>query len=467
MEDVERELGPGHEALDPAWIEILIGARWFAGKARTIRSASMIDSLDGPEGRLLLLVRVEYVGAEAEVYAVPAASAGSAEAAPSVEFWEPLRLALAGEDVLHAHRGSVERLTVADGFHLAANADWQARLLQGEQSNTSAILGGRIIVKLFRRLWEGENPEWEIGRVLTEMECGVVAPLIGGLSYRDPNGTRRALALAHQFVPHRGTGWDYALESIRGDSDGQAFFQSIEGLGATTAELHLALAAAPGVGFVPEPWAAEDGSAWIRRILKEAEEGLSFLDAAIGGLREKDRALAGEVLGRRTAVLERITRLGARSPGAFRIRCHGDYHLGQVLVAESRFVIIDFEGETTRPLAQRREKASPLLDVAGMIRSFHYASRAMLRSHEEDTSVGDRRERLQTWFHRSAQWFLRGYLERAGGAPFLSPDETDVRAWLDVFQLRKAIYELGYELNHRPDWVSIPLEGILELTDQA
>jgi len=118
-------------------------------------------------------------------------------------------------------------------------------------------------------------------------------------------------------------------------------------------------------------------------------------------------------------------------------------------------------------LAQRREKASPLLDVAGMIRSFHYASRTMLRSHEEDTSVGDRTERLQTWFHRSAQCFLRGYLGRAGGAPFLPPDETDVRAWLDVFQLRKAIYELGYELNHRPDWVSIPLEGILELTDQA
>ena len=467
MEDVERELGPGHEALDPAWIDHLIGARWFAGKARTIRSASMIDRLDGPEGRLLLLVRVEYVGAEAEVYAVPAALAGSGEGSPSVEFWEALRLAMAGEDVLRAHLGSVESLTVADGFQLAAKGDWPARLLQGEQSNTSAILGGRIILKLFRRLWEGENPEWEIGRVLTEMKCGVVAPLVGGLSYRDPNGMCRALALAHQFVPHRGTGWDYALESIRGESDGQAFIESMAGLGATTAELHLALAAAPGAGFVPEPWAAEDGSAWIRRILLEAEEGLSFLDGAIGGLREQDQVLAGEVLGRRAAVLERITRLGIRSPGVVRIRCHGDYHLGQVLVAESRFVIIDFEGETTRPLAQRREKASPLLDVAGMIRSFHYASRTMLRSHEEDTSVGDRRERLQIWFHRSAQCFLRGYLERAGGAPFLPPDETDVRARLDVFQLRKAIYELGYELNHRPDWVSIPLEGILELTEQA
>jgi maltose alpha-D-glucosyltransferase/alpha-amylase len=299
------------------------------------------------------------------------------------------------------------------------------------------------------------------------MKCGVVAPLVGGLCYREPNGTRRVLALAHEFVPHRGTGWDFALESIRGDAEGQAFFESMAGLGATTAELHLALAAAPGVGFVPEPWAAEDGSAWISRILEEAEEGLSFLEAAVGGLREKDAALAGAVLARRAAVLERIARLGGRSPGAVRIRCHGDYHLGQVLFAEERFVIIDFEGETTRSLAQRREKASPLLDVAGMIRSFHYASRTMLRSPLGDTSGGDRGARLRAWFHRSAEYFLLGYLARAGGAPFLPGDETDVRAWLGVYQLRKAIYELGYELNHRPDWVSIPLEGILELTDQG
>ena len=238
-------------------------------------------------------------------------------------------------------------------------------------------------------------------------------------------------------------------------------------LGRRTGELHVQMsgAAEDGEAFRPEPYTAADLSATAVAMREHAEEQLALLAASAPALDDRTRELAQAVLERREELLQQIDELRELSDGAIRIRCHGDYHLGQVLVTEGDIVIFDFEGEPARPIAARRAKCSPLRDVAGMMRSFSYA--ALTALHAATVTRPEDLPRLQPWADVWETWvtavFLRAYLDAAVPDRVLPGKADDREALLHAFTLEKALYELAYELNNRPDWVHIPLWGILRL----
>jgi trehalose synthase-fused probable maltokinase len=247
-----------------------------------------------------------------------------------------------------------------------------------------------------------------------------------------------------------------------------AYIDSAHVLGRRTAELHLALAAdAADQAFAPEPWTREDTARLVADAAGQIARARALLDAAPAGVTPDLAATARDLVDRAHATLD--ARYGAAGGGApagtaSRIRVHGDYHLGQVLWSEGDFYLLDFEGEPARPLEERRLKESPLKDVAGMLRSFSYAAHAALAA--QTAARGADAGRLEPWSRVWERWtgasFLKGYLAVAGDASFLPADAAQRAALLDLFLLDKALYELNYELNNRPEWARIPLRGLSE-----
>jgi maltose alpha-D-glucosyltransferase/alpha-amylase len=244
------------------------------------------------------------------------------------------------------------------------------------------------------------------------------------------------------------------------------FFSTAEVLGRRTGEMHVALASAPiDPAFPVDPFPAADIRKTAEVMRAQAVEHFHLLDRTVPRLDERRRQLAADVLAQRDNLLQQYNALENLSDGGRRIRCHGDYHLGQVLVSEGDVIIIDFEGEPARPLAERRRPSSPLRDVAGMLRSFSYAAlagvAAATQNRPEDV------ERLAPWAEFWEAWisaaFLRAYVAATAGAPLLPAKNEDRDTLLNAFVLDKALYELGYELNNRPEWVHIPLTGLLRL----
>jgi trehalose synthase-fused probable maltokinase len=316
------------------------------------------------------------------------------------------------------------------------------RLLHAEQSNTSLRFGDALILKLFRRLQFGANPDVEIGWFLTEHTAfDGTPPVAGSLTYVSPSGEEAALALLQRFEPNRGDAWTTTLARVASVLEGAevaSTLPSIRRLGATTAELHVALASGTG-DFAPETITLLDVVGWERAL--EAEIGVVAEALGAQGISVDIDALRRRAMG--LSALE----------GSLKTRHHGDFHLGQVLERDDGgYVIIDFEGEPSRPLALRREKRSPLRDVAGMLRSFDYARNAALRS----SSVGSGAAGLGAkWYQAAREAFVEAYLGVVGAQPGLVP--ADVDAPLAALELEKAAYEVLYELNNRPDWLPIPL----------
>jgi maltose alpha-D-glucosyltransferase / alpha-amylase len=246
-----------------------------------------------------------------------------------------------------------------------------------------------------------------------------------------------------------------------------SYLATAEVLGRRTGELHARIAEAePDDGaFAPEPYTARDVEATAKAIRRDAEHQLALLDTSLDRLDDRRRELARQVLAHSRELLHQIGDVRQLRNAGQRIRCHGDYHLGQVLVTEGDVVIIDFEGEPARPLAERRTKCSPLRDVAGMLRSFSYA--ALTGLHAATQTRPDDVERLVPWADLWEAWvgasFLRAYLAAVRGTSFLPSQPDDLDALLKLFLVDKAQYELGYELNSRPDWVHVPLAGLLRL----
>jgi maltose alpha-D-glucosyltransferase/alpha-amylase len=246
----------------------------------------------------------------------------------------------------------------------------------------------------------------------------------------------------------------------------RAYLRTAETLGRRTAEVHLALASDSSVKeFSPEPFTPEDLAAITADAAAQAQLALETLRGRLTALPEEVAARAQELLASRDRLLDQVRATPVLEFAASKIRIHGDYHLGQVLWAEGDFYILDFEGEPARPIAQRRAKQSPLKDVAGMLRSFSYAAYAALFGHTAPRP--EQFSRLEPWAriwqaHASAE-FLRGYFATAGGALFVPADPAQRDGLLRLFVLDKALYELNYELNNRPEWVRIPLWGILDL----
>jgi trehalose synthase-fused probable maltokinase len=379
----------------------------------------------------------------------------------------------------------------------AAPGPLSPRLVGAEQSNTSIIYGDQFILKLFRRLEQGTSPDLEIGRFLTEHGFAHIPPLAGAVEQVPAGQEPVTLAILQGFIPNRGDAWSYTLEELDGtytrvgaaapppppaghllDQVGTAtppapaeaigpYLGAAQLLGRRTAELHRALAADPtDPAFAPVPLTQADQRTLFDGVQRLIDVAFRQLTDHLAALPDTTRQAATTVLGRRDAILARFDDLLDRELAALRTRVHGDYHLGQVLYTGQDFVIIDFEGEPLRPLAERRQKHSPLKDVAGMIRSFHYAAYAALfsRQHAANSATPAPADGwADVWYQQVSARFLGEYLRVAAPGGFLPQAGTDLQILLDAYLLEKAVYELIYELNNRPDWVRIPLQGIEQL----
>jgi trehalose synthase-fused probable maltokinase len=521
---VGRELYPElRRALPPQLAGFLMRQRWFGGKARTIRSAELADVLPiaaGDAQVFLLVVAVKYAEGPEESYAVPvvrAAAAGSeieagalrietrqtggalilTDALKDERFLRALLELIEGRAVVAGEKGELRALqtTAFPRLHPSSAGSLRPRPAGAEQSNTSIIYGDELILKFFRRVEEGINPDLEIGGFLTEKAHFANVPQVAGsLQYHARDGKLSAQGILQAFVPNRGDAWRYTLESLGGfyaaalkqPATGESpagkrempefaresvepYLRSAALLGSRTAEMHLALASdAHDRAFAPEAFTME-----FQRALEESV--LTLMNRVFGQLNEKLSSLPAEWRSKAAGVSAHEQEIGGRIREALRqpmratrTRIHGDYHLGQVLYTGSDFVIIDFEGEPARALAERRAKKSPLQDVAGMLRSFHYAAFAPLLTPVDGKSMSaDEVERLRSWAEMWNDWvadrFLASYFATAGNAAYLPPSREETQSLLELHLLEKVVYELGYELNNRPTWVGIPLQGISRL----
>ena len=336
------------------------------------------------------------------------------------------------------------------------------RLLRSEQSNTSIKYGDRAIAKVFRRLQPGVNPDVEIIQYLTEQTAFRNAPRHLGTITATVDRHQPAITLAavQEFVPNQGDGWTWLLRELGdgstvGDRD---TLPAIDLLGRRTAEMHRALATPTADhSFAPEEIHADEIDGLLIRLREETKRTMASIVDTGARSRSDVEALGGSVLGK----LESASFLA----GSLKTRVHGDFHLGQVLRTADDFVIIDFEGEPARPLTERREKASPLKDVAGMLRSLDYAVATLRQSgHDAGTDGAS----IEEWGARAREAFLNGYRTTLDNddSTRVPHNARDFLAALDLFLIEKALYEIRYELDNRPGWLEIPLGALEKLTAQ-
>jgi len=348
-------------------------------------------------------------------------------------------------------------------------------------SNSAVRLGERLFLKVYRRLHVGISPELEIGRFLTDVaHFAHTVPVAGTVEYEGQGGERMAVGLLQGFVANQGDGWAYTgdyldrfLEEQRRAPNGAhppaeahgAYLALIRTLGLRTAQLHRALATPSGdPTFEPEPVTTEDLRQWMETVQADVESAFEMLESRRDKLSGVAAGLADRLLELRSALTERVRSLLPRELIAKKLRHHGDFHLGQVLVAQNDFVIIDFEGEPARSFEERRRKHSPLRDVAGMLRSFDYAAEAALGRINGERA--DERSRLNAllreWEAQARGVFLASYAGEISGSGLLENWDS-ARGLLTLFELEKALYELRYELGSRPDWAHIPLRALTGL----
>jgi len=511
--------------------EYLPKQRWYGGKARRIRGTRIVDWGElSPSPAVLALVEVQYQQSDPDTYLVPLVMTTGPEAdrlrqnypnailSPVVSRGGPgvlhdatlddaaceaLLALIEGGGTLATRHGTVRGTPGAALAALRGSPQTPLKPARNsaEQSNTSVIYGGKLILKLFRRQQAGPNPDSEIGRYLTETaHFEGVPPFAGSIEYTRVGGESYTLGMLQGLADNEGDGWRLMLEELERYYENCAAVpvpEELEGsdggdllalsgnppvqmaqdhvgialdaaarLGKRTAELHVALAApSDDPAFSPEPLTSKDVQSLVADLRQKATKVFDLLRDSVAGLPDELLDLTGLALARRKQIRDSFRYLAGDNLQAQRIRIHGDYHLGQVLRARTDYLILDFEGEPARSLAERRAKQSPLKDVADMLRSFSYAAYASLIGYTARRPEDF--EKLQPWarlWERSAgAEFLRAYREAAAGAAFLPPEEGDLRGLLITYWLDKALYELSYELNNRPGWVRIPLLGILSL----
>jgi maltose alpha-D-glucosyltransferase/alpha-amylase len=351
------------------------------------------------------------------------------------------------------------------------------RAVNTEQSNTTALVGSDYVVKLFRRLEEGINPEIEIGRFLTETVAFPNAPaLMGAVELTGPEGSS-AVMVVHEFIENQGDAWTVAgayldrfveeqrlltAEAAEQSDEQHAYARRVEQVGRRVAELQLALASRPDLpDFAPEPVTAADIRGWRDDLLQRAEATFDELARRRSDLSENDRLLVDDLLAQRRSLPQRLRALLSGSLDTMQIRHHGDLHLGQILIVKDDVFIIDFEGEPRRTLAERRRKAQAARDVAGLIRSIDYSATAALERALKlaPDEHGRLAPALDRWREQSVEAFLAAYREALGDTRLWPPDPDAAMRLLDFFLLEKAFYEISYELAHRPDWLRVPLAG--------
>jgi maltose alpha-D-glucosyltransferase/alpha-amylase len=436
----------------------LPGQRWFGSRSRRIKDVQVVDSVSIADA-VLNLVEVQYQTGDADVFALPLCPNGEGrivDALGEPAFNHLLLEAIARRRRFRGRAGDVIALPTPHLARLRGDDDLAPRLTSAEQTNNSVIFGERLILKLYRRVEDGMHPDLELSRFLTDVGFPNIAPVAGTVVYRRDRGRTAALAMLQAYVPNQGDAWTHALTELSADSDAVERYQPYaELLGRRTAEMHLALASrSDDPAFAPEPTQAPDARSVYQSIRSLSSQVLPMLERRREHLPPAACADADQVLSSWEQLHERLRGLIARPISVRRIRCHGDYHLGQVLFTGGDFVIVDFEGEPSRPLRERRLKRWALKDVAGMLRSYAYAGQVADVAHGRD------------WARAAGDAFMRTYLERADGAPFLPAGAEERALLLDAMLIEKALYELRYELDHRPDWVHIPLRGLCELMER-
>ncbi len=522
------------EALLPGY---MAERRWFAGKTRAIQNVTIADVIplqsEEDPSALVLILNVDYLEGEPDSYVLPITVATGDEARRILRdsprtaiaqielrgkrqdktllidaMWDEdsCRLFLqtiVGRRRLRGEEGQLTGVRTRALPHMYGrqNGTLHAAVGSAEQSNTSVIFDNRMILKLFRRLGDGVNPEIEMVRFLHERGGFSRVPAVGGYLEYQRGRVRSTIGVLQEYVENQGDAWEYTLEALAryfeqalaqpeltappvpparlvdlagAELPAEAYaavgpyLEAARLLGQRTAEMHVTLA----MGTDDPAFAPEDFTPFYQRSLYQSLRQLTIQSAQVLRRRlstlptaiqlEAQNMLAGE-----DQILERFRFLLGPAIEAARMRHHGDLHLGQVLYTGGDFYFIDFEGEPTRSLGERRLKRSPLRDVAGMLRSFDYACRhGLIRGLERALRPGDL-PKLEPWAHYWRQWvsvaFLRGYLQTAGDAVFVPKDRGDLENLLNALILEKALYELSYELSSRPDWVGVPLRGILEL----
>ena len=510
--------------------DFLRSRRWFRAKARTISEVLVEDVLPFSATNYLLVLKVSYTEGESDTYLFPVSLTASADDAVLDALGsEPLALlrsddgqertlysafanpvfrsallsAIAENKSFTGRKGTLfaKRIETPAADASDLNPQLESAVSRAEQSNTSVIFGTQFILKLFRKVEPGVNPDIEIGTFLTEHGFVNTPAVLGTLGYRSKaEDATYSAGILQKFVANRGDAWKYTLDSLSGffqralhhsappeslagehplrlmerDIPADArqligdYVESARLLGRRTAEMHAVLARGQEADFAPEPFSPSDAETLYGEMHHEADTAFHVLRQKQGAITGAGAESARELLQWESRVRERFAELKSSPIDAHRIRFHGDYHLGQVLYTGSDFMIIDFEGEPARPLSERRGKTLALRDVAGMIRSFQYAAYAALFGQVSGLSTDtDNTAAVERW---SAFWYawvsaayLKGYFETAGSANFIPNSPDGRRIALDAFLLHKALYEVAYELNNRPDWVRIPLRGILGL----
>ncbi len=430
--------------------EYLKSRRWFAGKAWPIKSTSVIDhaslATTGRTDFTLGVIEVTYELGKPERYLLPVTLGPKGKIEEALDDDQLARAVLGlirdGSEVpsgAGALKG--ERIAGTDELWAALPDAPTVTRISAEQSNTSIIFGQAVILKLIRKLEHGVNPELELGRFFARRGFQQVPPLMGALHLT--GSADSTIAVAHRFLPNEGDGWTYALERFReGPTLSPDVLDGFRKLGERLGELHTVLASdAEDPAFAPEPIRAEDLQRWSATIIGELGVTLAAATQVIP-----------ELEARRDALAERARKLATLEPSGQKTRVHGDLHLGQVLRTGDDWAIFDFEGEPARSFEQRRQKHSPLKDVAGMLRSFSYAAEVVIA---EGKPVGTRSSSAR-------RAFLQGYRAATAGAAFLPADDTTFAGLLDALELEKLIYEVRYEVNNRPDWVKIPAQSMLD-----
>ncbi len=499
---LEREILPAY----------LRTCRWFGAKARSIREMRIIEQIPVAEdaGQLWLL-QVDYTDGAPDIYSLPvqlesgAAAEALARATPQAviarvggkgvlydALWDPefrekiFKLMASGTDL----KGRNGHLVGIGSNLLAQEPDDKAppsQVLNAEQSNSSILFENRFFLKLYRKLEDGMNPDVELTRFLSEQQQFTHVPaFVGAIEYRRSRSEPTVVALLQAAVPSEGDAWALTLGAVgryfervlakKGDLQaddaapgplleellGGVYPEKAKLLGQRTGEMHLALAAeTTDKRFAPEPFNAMAQRSVYQSMRASLRRAFALLQKKLPELPEAFRAEAAQVLAAEQQILAAEQQTLERHASAMKIRIHGDYHLGQTLYTGKDFVILDFEGEPARPLSERKLKRSALRDVAGMMRSFQYAAYSALwqpSMRTEDVPFLERWADL--WYRQMSATFLQSYLATTAGASFLPQKESDLTVLLEAYLLDKAVYEVGYELNHRPDWVLIPVRGI-------
>lgn len=452
---------------------LLQDRRWFGQKDKAVERVDILDAAivgEDEPALVLALVEVRFADDTRAVYNVPLlhhADGGFADAAE-----HPERLGILGSLMAHADAvkgdSGIFEFNGAGLDPMAPPGGGSARLMGSEQSNTSLVLDESVVVKLFRKLEAGPNPDIELNRLLTGEGYEHTPPQLGEITYTgslEGGDVTYDIAIAQSLAADAQDGWDHIVGTVRGvyhqalssPSDdpvvmsrelSEATFSALGHLGEATAEMHVVLAREEAdAAFAPEPITPDE----IRELMAGAQARLTKLAGHIDAL----DALA-------TKLSSRIDAFGElEMPGA-KTRVHGDLHLGQVLWTPRGWMLLDFEGEPARPMEERRRKHSPMKDVAGMVRSFGYATAAALFDTCEPGS--DEWRTLEPWADawetHARDAFLQAYLGRSHERDLLPTDRGEFALLLDFFEIDKALYELDYERSHRPAWVHIPLRGL-------